>query len=585
MLESGVRLKMQPPIVVKIDYLRNSKYLATKMLQGGMGVVYKLYPVASGGKTVAVKTIKGNNSLESFDIECEAWFSVAHHPNIARPLGFGTLNSLPSVAIEWYPKSLADFLPRKLNGPLVQNLIAGTVNALAFAYTKKRLIHQDIKPANILIDKSGTPKLSDFGIARCVVPSAKERIALGVGNIPKSTSRELSGTPFFMAPELWDGVSPSVRTDIFSVGVTFYNALTKLHPYLDENGHVMTSDLRMEPLLERAAATLGEHGDEIIAFLKGCLTLDPTRRFQTYGEIFETFSWIKPIDGEDRWTLDQSEIVAGAAQLYRSKGETKKAFNVIETVLKHRPRDAVLIEALADLHAAIGDRREAELHYSLAYNNLRENKGVVEGFFVPRPALAWARCLINWGKYNDASDVVREVLGWKSRTQGNEKPIQLVGSGHYSEIGWYFLYKGDFEKAFDELLRYSSRKSLDKVESIWIVEAAWMSGAIKINADEIALKVLENIPDQIQSTGELEHVWARSVLGDFSNKLIGAELWKTNPPYLFMKARELEEASGLAAGSLLQPDNISKQKPLLIVMDTFATGGVHHELIQSVSKI
>ena len=81
-----------------------------------MGTVLKLFPVAGGSPIVAMKTIRSDSSVKAFDIECEAWFSIEHHPNIARPLAFGTWNSLPSVLIEWYPYSLDDLDLKKLSG-------------------------------------------------------------------------------------------------------------------------------------------------------------------------------------------------------------------------------------------------------------------------------------------------------------------------------------------------------------------------------------------------------------------------------------------------------------------------------------
>ena len=157
---------MRPPEILKVDYQRGAKYVVADELHGGMGTVYKLFPVAGGSQVVAMKTIRGDSSVKAFDIECEAWFSVAHHPNIARTLAFGTWKSMPSILIEWYPQSLGDLNLAELDGPAIQRLIAETVTALHFANSEKGLIHQDIKPANILIDRSYTARLSDFGLAR-----------------------------------------------------------------------------------------------------------------------------------------------------------------------------------------------------------------------------------------------------------------------------------------------------------------------------------------------------------------------------------------------------------------------------------
>ncbi|MBI5912778.1 MAG: serine/threonine protein kinase [Betaproteobacteria bacterium] len=577
--------KMMPPEVLKVDYLRGSRYVVAKEFHGGMGTVYKLFPVAGGSPTVAMKTIRGDSSVQAFDIECEAWFSVAHHPNIARPIAFGTWESLPSVVMEWYPKSLDDLDLKGLTVGEIKKLISETIGALHFAFAEKGLIHQDIKPANVLIDKSGRPRLSDFGLARCMAPTVKERIELGITGVPKSTSKELSGTPYFMAPELWDGVPPSVRTDIFSLGVTFYHSLTKEHPFVEDMAsRVIRNELRLNPLMASVSEKTGE-GRQVMAFLKKCLALDPKQRYQTYQEMTSDLPWLDFAHDASEWSVERSNIIAGTAQFFRTKGDVKKSFAALEWVLNRRPKDVILIEELANLHSAIGKTKEAELHYGLAYNNLRASHGVYEGHFLPRPALAWARSRIRSGRFQDAADIVKEVLAWYGNHSDKSKPNELLGSGMYSEVGWYLLYQGEFSRAAYELATYASRHSLDKLESIWIVEAAWLSGTIKVQADEIALKVMEIKPDVAQSPGELEFVWSRVILHEYANPLLRGELWKSNPSYMFTETRNLETAAGFAAGALLMPKELDKQKPFVSTMDTYSTGGMHHGFIRSLSKI
>jgi serine/threonine protein kinase len=575
---------MMPPEILKIDYQRGAKYAVAKELRGGMGTVYKLFPVAIGSPTVAMKTIRGDSSIKAFDIECEAWFSIAHHPNIARPLAFGTWQSLPSILIEWYPHSLGDQDLTEVGGADIQRLIAETVAALQFAHEEKGLIHQDIKPANILIDKSGKVRLSDFGLARCLVPNAKERIQMGIGGVPKSTSKELSGTPFFMAPELWDGATPSVRTDIFSLGVTFYLCLTKEHPYVaDDPARVVSHELRLKKLLA-ILSSKGNEGARIVELLQRCLALDPWERCQSYEAMLSEFSWLKIPRGSDNWTIERSETVAGAAQFFRTKGDTQKAFALLEGALDKRPKDVVLIEELAKLHTAIGQSNEAELHLAIAYNNLKSSGGVYEGRFLPRPAFAWARSRIDAGRFEEAADVVSQVLTWGGNNHDQPK-TQLVGRGLHSVIGWYLLYLGEFSRAANELLAYASHYSLDKLESIWAVEASWLSGAISAQADELSIKVLENQPAALpQGPGEVEFVWARMVLREYANTLLKGELWESSPSYIFVESRNLETEAGLPPGSLLMPKELDKQKPFISAMDKYSTGGIHHGLIRSLSK-
>lgn len=576
---------MNPPKILKIDYQRGAKYAVAKELHGGMGTVYKLFPVAGGSPTVAMKTIRGDASVQAFDIECEAWFSVAHHPNIARPLAFGTWKSLPSVLIEWYPQSLGDLNLSECSGVDIQRLIAETVAALQFAQAEKNLIHQDIKPANILIDRDGRVRLSDFGLARCLVPSAKERIEMGVGGVPLSTSKELSGTPYFMAPELWEGATPSVTTDIFSLGVTFYHCLTNEHPYVEGGARrIVHSALRLEKL-SAALSSKGHEGNDIAEFIKNCLALDPQKRYESYEDILQDTPWISGPTKSEIWTIERSEVVASAAHFFCTKGEPSKAFALLEAALDKRPKDVLLIEELARLHEATGHSNEAELYFAIAYNNLKACHGVYEGQFLPRPALAWARSRINSGCFVEASEIIEEVLSWGKNVSDKSCAPPLIGSGRFSEIGWHLLFQGEFSRATYELQTYASRYSLDKIESTWAVESAWLSGEIKSQGDELTIKVLENKTDVAPSPGEIEFSWARIVLREYTNSLLRSQLWKSNASYLFVEARKLETEAGLPPWSLLAPTEIDKQKVLILAMDKYSTGGIHHGLIRSISKI
>jgi serine/threonine-protein kinase len=94
-----------------------------------------------------------------------------------------------------------------------------------------------------------------------------------IGNVPQSTSKGLSGTPYFMAPELWDGETPSIRTDIFSLGVTFYHFLTKEHPFIEDDRDLRISKVvRLKKLFE-ALGPKGSEGDQIAQFITKCLAL------------------------------------------------------------------------------------------------------------------------------------------------------------------------------------------------------------------------------------------------------------------------------------------------------------------------
>jgi serine/threonine protein kinase len=576
---------MKPPEVVTIDFCSQQKFVVAKVMQGGMGSVYQLVPIRAGSKPVALKTIKGKSSIQSFDIECEAWFSVAHHPNIARAFAFGTWNSLPSVLVDWYSTSLAGLSPDGLSGDRIMELIGGTIDALDYAFSEMRLIHQDIKPANLLIDDQGKARLSDFGLARCVAATLRERIELGVGDIPKTATKELSGTPFYMAPELWDGVKPSVKTDVYSLGVTFFQFLTGAHPYVANMDKPVFSRQLRRGLLRESLVGKGDHAPRIEAFIARCLDLNPAARYQSYDEIGVDLPRKSPKQLHGEWTLERSEILAGAARFYSAKGDEKKATALLKRHLAERPDDPVLLQGLATLRQSLGSQEEAEKILSEAHKILRKSSGIHEGSFTPSPVFEWANCLIRAERFAEAAEVIAEALGWEDKlctSMNTDKTI--LASGAHPEAGWHLLYRGDFEPAAEVLLKCAARRTLDKAQTIWLTEASWLAGTLKRQADDIAAKTLSLTAEQSPRRGELEFTWCRMLLHEYTNPILSGRLWASTPSYLFGESIKLEKEWGVKAGSLLMPKTRESQVPIVGLLDQYATGGKHNEYIRAVSK-
>jgi serine/threonine-protein kinase len=101
------------------------------------------------------------------------------------------------------------------------NIIGQVCDALEYAHTHD-IIHRDIKPANIMLLADGSVKVTDFGIARATT-STKTRTGI------------IKGTPYYMSPEQTKGLKLSGRSDIFSLGVVFYQLLTGKLPFEGEN--------------------------------------------------------------------------------------------------------------------------------------------------------------------------------------------------------------------------------------------------------------------------------------------------------------------------------------------------------------
>jgi len=571
---------MKPPSIVQLEFQNNQSYVVADRIEGGMGSVYKLYPVVDNESTIAMKTIKGESSIKLFDDECEAWLSISYHPNIAKAFAFGSWNAIPSVLVDWYPSSLDKIKAKTLSYAEIIKLIVGTVNALNFAYNQKRLIHQDIKPANILVDDDMNPMLTDFGLAKCVSVDENKKFEDFI--FGRKSNAALSGTPYFMSPELWENAQPSISTDIFSLGITFFNFLTNEHPYVDLSaGKKKVSDKPRMEILKNKLPKLAK--DEVLSisnFLNKCLELDPNSRYQNYSEMFADLREIPIPDFEKDWTMEKSKSIISVAEFYLGIGNTQLAISTVEDVLKVRPNDVLFISMLATIYYDIDKAAEAEEYNSNAYKILKNTNGVFLEEFIPEPAFKWVRNLILRKQYTEAAEVVQEILRWEKLAKVNSRR-SLLKTAMYSEIGWYYLFAGEFQKSCEYLIRYSQRCNLDRLSSIWIVQAAWLSKMLDLYADEIASNLLNltssNSPEK---DGGLEFVWSKYLLMVYTNKQLNSKLWKSLPLYFLGELENLGKNYEIKVGSLWEP-TITYQLPLLLEIDKFSTAGAHSEFIQS----
>src|SRR5262249_31778938 len=140
--------------------------------QGGMGVVYRARQ-AGLNRVVALKMIRARDAdelaadeLARFRVEAEAIARLSH-PNIVQVYEVGERNGRPFFSMEFCPDGSLD---RKLRGtPLPPAEAAGLVAQLAAAVQAahdRRVLHRDLKPSNVLLAPDGTPKITDFGLAK-----------------------------------------------------------------------------------------------------------------------------------------------------------------------------------------------------------------------------------------------------------------------------------------------------------------------------------------------------------------------------------------------------------------------------------
>jgi len=198
--------------------------------QGAMGVVYKAVdPIID--RTVAIKTINLNLSrqeLEEYEARFQQEIKAAgrlNHPNIVTIYDVGKTESVAYMAMEFLEgKELKDMIAAGTmpGAEQVVDIIAQVADGLWFAH-QQDIVHRDVKPSNIMVMKGGIAKITDFGIAR--LPNSAVKTMTGL----------ILGSPRYMSPEQVIGKAIDARSDIFSLGVVLYEALTGIPPFDGDN--------------------------------------------------------------------------------------------------------------------------------------------------------------------------------------------------------------------------------------------------------------------------------------------------------------------------------------------------------------
>ncbi|MBI9042860.1 MAG: serine/threonine protein kinase [Anaerolineaceae bacterium] len=222
-------------------------HIIEQLGQGGMAVVFKAFDTRLE-RDVAIKVIRTDlfgtavlgDLLKRFEREAKS-LAKMEHLHIVNIHDFGEHDGAPYLVMEYLPGGTLKKLISELDMPMPYQeaaaLLTPIAEALAYAH-QSNIIHRDIKPENILITRSGEPKLSDFGVAKILgTDQSTQLTATGLG----------VGTPEFMAPEQWTGdVVP--QTDIYALGVVFYELITGRKPYTADTPAAVLVKLMSDPL-------------------------------------------------------------------------------------------------------------------------------------------------------------------------------------------------------------------------------------------------------------------------------------------------------------------------------------------------
>ena len=246
--------------------------LVREVGSGGMSTVF-LGRDEVLDRPVAVKILRsdleGSDVSARFQREGRTAASLSH-PNIVQVYDAGEVEyegrDVSYIVVEYvsggYLKALID-RRGPLPGAMLSRIGAAVADGLAHAH-ERGVVHRDIKPQNVLIDEYGSPKLTDFGIARAL-------------DTAHSTSTDsYLGTATYSSPEQLQGERVTPKSDVYSLGATLYHAAVGGPPFTGDPLQVASQQLAKPPVPPRARGALV--GERLEALILGCLAKDAADR-------------------------------------------------------------------------------------------------------------------------------------------------------------------------------------------------------------------------------------------------------------------------------------------------------------------
>jgi len=245
--------------------------------KGGMGKIYRVEDKKIK-QEVALKLIKpeiasDEKTIERFSNELKTARMISHR-NVCRMFDLSEEKGIHYITMEYVPgEDLKSFIKR------AKQLTTGTAIGIAKQVCeglveahRLGVVHRDLKPQNIMIDKEGYARIMDFGIAR----SLKTKGITGAG--------VMIGTPEYMSPEQVDGKDPDQRSDIYSLGVILYEMVTGRVPFEAETPFAVGVKQKSET--PKDPKELNSHiPDDLNQLILRCLEKDKEQRPQSAGEL------------------------------------------------------------------------------------------------------------------------------------------------------------------------------------------------------------------------------------------------------------------------------------------------------------
>ncbi|MCW5960065.1 MAG: serine/threonine protein kinase [Pyrinomonadaceae bacterium] len=301
--------------------LRNTDFgfyqLKQLLGRGGVGAVFKANDKRLG-RRVALKilpAVLSDSDERVLRFRQEARLASAiTHPNIAHIYEFGSFKGYYFLAMEYFPgKTLRYYLKNK-SIDLHQTLqfVAQIAGALEAAHDAG-IIHRDIKPENIVIVKNNLVKILDFGLAKIKHSLKNSHHSNRLFDSTLITTPGLIiGTVAYMSPEQAENKNIDERTDLWSLGVLFYEMLTGVHPFLNDSNIETLHHILKEPPNKLSEVSQRVPQNILNVALK-CLEKSKDNRYQSARELIDEIETIQKTETR----LDRRKNGSGESRLMK----------------------------------------------------------------------------------------------------------------------------------------------------------------------------------------------------------------------------------------------------------------------------
>ena len=278
--DSSETIQMVDPTTITPGSDFGPRYrIETLLGQGGMGRVYKAYDKELN-RTVAIKVVRQGamgetDALSRFKQELVLASKISHK-NILRIHDLGEVEGMKFITMAYVEgHDLHQIIKDNPKLPLerVLKFAVQLAGALAAAHAED-VVHRDLKPQNVLVDKDDQVYISDFGLAK----------SFAEGAIGMTQSGALLGTPRYMSPEQVEGKPTDGRSDIYSYGLILYEMATGDVPFTGESTlGVMYQRIKEKPKSPKLVNP--SLPNWFVKIIMRCLEKDPDARYQNAYEI------------------------------------------------------------------------------------------------------------------------------------------------------------------------------------------------------------------------------------------------------------------------------------------------------------